>query len=62
MFGKIKIIIGALALGFIVFLIVSVVALMVLPKEYFRFNMVYGPILWVVFSVLMYPVSKKCVR
>ena len=62
MFGVAKHVIGAIALGMGSYLLTSVIGHIIFPDLYFDFNMRFGPILWIAYSIVMYPVSKRLIR
>jgi len=57
--GSIKIVLGSIAIGFAFFIIAVVMLAILAPPETFSEFMNKGGFVWVIFSFLSYPISRK---
>ena len=59
MADSIKIVLGSIAIGFAFFMITVVMLAILTPIETFSEFMNKGGFVWIIFSFLSYPISKK---
>jgi len=60
--GPLRVILGTLALGFSVFIILVTIVAITSPKELLPRLMHNGGYVWAALSMLMYPLSKRFMR
>lgn len=62
MLTSMRYIVGAIAIGFCMFVVLVVALTMILPADDFSEFMRWGGIVWLVLAILSYPISRLILR